>query len=75
MKWPEYNKDFIKEEIANIVVQINGKKRGLIQTKLDSNEDDIFNIISNDEKIFKYIDKKTIKRKIFIKDKLINIII
>ena len=75
IKWPEYNKDFIKEETTNIVVQINGKKRGLIQTKIDKNENDIFDIIKNDDKIFKYLEKKIIKRKIFIKNKLINIII
>ena len=75
IKWPKYNIDFIKEENANIVVQINGKKRGLIQTKIDTSENDIFDIINNDEKIFKYLEKKIIKRKIFIKNKLINIII
>ena len=75
IRWPEYNKDFIKDEIAKIVVQINGKKRGLIQTKIDTSENDIFDIINNDEKIFKYLEKKIVKRKIFIKNKLINIII
>ncbi len=75
IKWPKYNIDFIKEENANIVVQINGKKRGLVQTKIDTSENDIFDIINNDEKIFKYLEKKIIKRKIFIKNKLINIII
>ena len=56
-------------------MQINGKKRGLVQTKIDTSENDIFDIINNDEKIFKYLEKKIIKRKIFIKNKLINIII
>ena len=74
-KWPDYDKNKIQEEIINIVVQINGKKRGLIKTTPDISENDLFNIINKDEKLIKYLDKKIIKKKIFIKDKLINIII
>ena len=36
-KWPEYDKSMLKEEIVNIVIQINGRKRGLIQTKPNIN--------------------------------------
>ena len=74
-KWPDYDKNKIQEEIINIVVQINGKKRGLIKTIPDISENDLFNIINKDEKLIKYLDKQIIKKKIFIKDKLINIII
>ena len=33
LKWPEYDISMLKEDIVNIVIQINGKKRGLVQTK------------------------------------------
>jgi len=74
-KWPEYDKSMLKEEIVNIVIQINGRKRGLIQSKPDITEEKLFKIIKNDEKINKYLDQKNIKKKIYIKDKLLNIII
>ena len=73
--WPKYDKNLIKEHIANIVVQINGKKRGLIKTEIDISENDLLDIINKDEKIFKYVDGKEIKKKIYIKNKLINIIL
>ena len=75
LKWPEYDKSMLKEEIVNIVIQINGRKRGLIQSKPDITEEKLFEIIKNDEKIIKYLDQKNIKKKIYIKDKLLNIII
>ena len=75
IKWPEYDKSMLKEEIVNIVIQINGRKRGLIQSKPDITEEKLFEIIKNDEKIMKYLDQKNIKKKIYIKDKLLNIII
>ena len=75
INWPKYDENLIKEQNANIVVQINGKKRGLIKTKVDMSENDLLNIINNDEKIFKYVNGKEIKKKIYIKNKLINIIL
>ena len=74
-KWPDFNTAMLKNEIVNIVIQINGKKRGLVQTKPNIIEEKLFEIIKNDEKVMKYLDQKEIKRKIFIKDKLLNIII
>ena len=73
--WFEYDKSLLKEDIINIVVQINGKKRGLIKTEPNLSEEKLFEIIKNDETLTKYINPKDVKRKIYIQDKLMNIII
>ena len=73
--WPKFDEKIILENTINIVVQVNGKKRGLIKTNLNSSEDDLMNLIKNDHKIMKYIEKNEIKKKIYIKNKLLNIII
>ena len=73
--WPEYDVSMLKDDTVNIVIQINGKKRGIILTKPNIDEEKLFEIIHNDEKVMKYITQKKIKRKIYIKDKLLNIII
>ncbi len=57
------------------MVQINGKKRGLIKTKPSISEEKLFDIINKDETLTKYLNQKKIKRKIYIKDKLLNIIV
>ncbi len=75
LKWPKYDVTMLKEEIVNVVIQINGKKRGLIQTKPDTDEEKLIELIKNDEKIMKYFAQKNIKRKIYIKNKLLNIIL
>ncbi len=74
-KWPVYDVAMLKEDNINIVIQINGKKRGLVQTMPDITEEKLLELIKNNEKIIKYIDQKNIKKKIYIKDKLLNIII
>ena len=74
-KWPSYDQELIKEKLVTFVVQINGKKRGLINTELNKSEEIIFNKIISDKNINKYIENKKIKKKIFVPNKLINIII
>ena len=75
IEWPKINEEIIRENKVNLVIQINGKKRGLIKINIDLPEDQLITAIKKDEKITKFIEGKEIKRKIYIKNKLINIII
>ena len=75
IEWPTYDKSILEEKNAKIVVQINGKKRGLINISKGLDEKDLINIIIKDEKIKIYLKDQAIKRKIYIKNKLINFII
>ncbi|MDB9717863.1 leucine--tRNA ligase [Candidatus Pelagibacter sp.] len=73
--WPKYDEKQLKESSCNIVIQINGKKRGLINTNLNVTEKEIMELIYKDEKISKYLVDINIKKQIYIKNKLINIIV
>ena len=73
--WPNYDSKLLEEDTVSIVIQINGKKRGLINTTKDTDENNIFNQINNDEKLSKYIEKTKIKKKIYVKNKIMNLII
>ena len=74
LKWPIYDESAIEEKSTIIVIQINGKKRAIIDVEKNINENDLMELIYSDEKITKYFDKNEIKKKIYIKNKLINII-
>ena len=75
IQWPIYDEKLLIEEYVNIVVQINGKKRGLIKLERGTKEDEILKEIYQDLNISKYLKNNKIKKKIFIPNKLINIII
>ena len=75
LEWPEVNKQLLIEENINYVVQINGKKRGLIKANRNISEEGIINLIKENVKINKYIKNQEPKKKIFVPNKLINIII
>ena len=75
LSWPSYDDSLLVENTTNIVIQINGKKRGLINTNLDIEEEELLKLINQENNLVKYFVNKKIKKKIFIKNKLINIII
>jgi len=74
-KWPIIKKELLVENSVNFVVQINGKKRGVINSKRNINEEHLFQIIINEPTLKKYIENKEVKKRIFIPNRLINIII
>ena len=74
-KWPIYDKKFIEDESVTIVIQINGKKRGLFHLKKDTGEKELLSLIQKNEKLNKFLESKKIKKQIFIKNKIMNLII
>ena len=75
VKWPEVEKEFIQSDKSNIVVQINGKKRAILEIDRGTEEQDIIKTINKNKLLEKYIENKKILKTIYVKDKIINIII
>ena len=73
--WPKFDPNLIKEETINIVIQVNGKKRALLETAPDQEEDQIFKQSFEIDNVKKLITDKTIVKKIYVKNKLVNIVI
>ena len=72
--WPVFDPKKIQDENISIVVQFNGKTRGMINSARGISQDEIENIISQDEKLKKYLIGSP-KKVILVKDKLINFVI
>ena len=75
IEWPVVQESFLIEKITKIIIQINGKTREIIETEIDITERKLLDTINQNIKLKKYIDRKEIKKIIFIPNKLINIII
>ena len=75
INWPIFDENLTKEMEINIVIQINGKKRGLIKVEPDMNEEKVFELVKKEKNIQKYLENKSINKKIYVKNRLINIII
>jgi len=72
--WPKINEDILKDKKVNFVIQINGKTRAIFKENKDITEETLTLKINENLKLKKYIEGKTIHKKIFIPAKLINII-
>ena len=74
IQWPKGNKSLLEDQEVTLVVQINGKKRGLIVAKKDLSEKDILMKAKKIENIQKNLENKKIVKNIFVKNKIINFI-
>ena len=75
INWPKISKEDLIEEDINFVVQINGKKRAILKVKRDVVEKEILEIIKVNLEIEKFLKDQTIKKSIFVPNRLINIIL
>ena len=73
--WPEAKKKYLQEDEVEIVVQINGKKRFTIRSNTDSTEKEVYDKIVKDAYFIKNYDAMNIKKTIFVKNRLMNLII
>ncbi len=73
--WPSVNKKMLDSDDVNIVVQINGKKKDLINSKKDLGEKELIKIIQKKERLKKNFENKSIEKIIYIKNRLINILL
>ena len=55
----------LEDNIVNYVIQVNGKKRGLINLEKNITEDELFNIVKSKNLLDKYIQTK-ISKKLFL---------
>ena len=56
-------------------MQFNGKKRGIVNTKKDILEEDLVKEILNSKTFEKILKENTIKKKFYVKNRLINFLI
>ena len=73
--WPEVDMKYLKTEKNLIVIQINGKKRGIIDSEKNIGEKDLIEKIKKKKELQKFFENKKIFKSIFIRDKLINLIV
>jgi leucyl-tRNA synthetase len=72
--WPKIDESFLHKENFDIVIQINGKKRAIINATNNESEESIFSKSLAIKNIQVILDKQIIAKKIFIKNKLLNIV-
>lgn len=74
-KWPAYNEAYSVKDSVTIVVQINGKVRAEAVFPMNAEESEVMDTVMKHEKVLSYISGKDIVKKIFVKNKLVSLVI
>ena len=74
-KWPTYDKKLAKDETIELVIQVNGKLRDTIEVKANISEKDAKEMALESKKIQKWTKGKKVVKVIFVKGKLVNIVV
>ena len=75
IEWPIADQKFLEEDNLEIVIQINGKKRAIINSLRDITENELVDNIKKSKEYEKYFKDKKIVRIIYVKNRLINFIL
>jgi len=75
IQWPKVDQVLLKDQEITMVVQVNGKKRGMFVAKKNLAEKDALIEAKKIENIKKNLKDKKIIKNIFVKNKIINFII
>ena len=73
--WPKYDESFILQDEVTIAVQLNGKRRSEINISKDEDESSVLDKARSDEKIVAFIGDMEVVKEIYIKDRIVNIVV
>lgn len=73
--WPEYDPELAYDDKINLALQVNGKIRGIAEVEADISDEDAKKTAMENEAIKKWIDGKEIVNVIYVKAKIVNIVI
>ncbi|HPN96318.1 MAG TPA: class I tRNA ligase family protein [Candidatus Moranbacteria bacterium] len=73
--WPKYDEKLIQDEEIDLVIQINGKVRDKIKVSANLDEEEAKKMALESEKVKNHIEGKKIKKVIFVRGKLVSIVI
>ena len=73
--WPQIDQDALMQQRLALVVQVNGKVRAQIDVAADSAQGDILSAAKSEENVARHLDGKTVRKEIYVPNKLVNIVV
>jgi leucyl-tRNA synthetase len=73
--WPAFDEAKLVKDVMVIAVQVSGKLRGQIEVALDADEAAIISAAKADDKVIPFLADKAIKREIYVKGRLVNLVV
>src|SRR5438128_2410481 len=74
-KWPKWDERYTTADTVTVAVQINGKLRSTILVKAEAPEESVLEAAKNDPAITRYLDGKQIRKKVYVKNRILNLVV
>ncbi len=72
--WPSVDESAMKQDVLEMVLQVNGKVRGSLQVAATADQAHIEALVESDETVRKFSEGRPIKKVIVVKNRLINVV-
>tara|TARA_Y100000748_G_scaffold23211_1_gene17620 strand:- start:3597 stop:6011 length:2415 start_codon:yes stop_codon:yes gene_type:complete len=73
--WPVFDDRYVQDDVITLVCQVNGKVREKLSVAIDSDQESVELVAKSSEKIQSYLDSGTLRKTIFVPNKLINFVV
>jgi leucyl-tRNA synthetase len=73
--WPQVDLQYLRSDVLEIPVQVNGKVRGKIQVPADAGEPQVIEIARADQNVFRHLEGQTVKRAIYVRGRIVNFVV
>ena len=73
--WIEYRDEYCTDNSFELVFQVNGKIRGRADADINISEEDAKNMALENDKVQEFIAGKNIVKVVYVKQKLVNIVV
>jgi leucyl-tRNA synthetase len=73
--WPTFNPELSKDEEVEIVVQVNGRVRGKVKVAAGASQDEVMKLAQAEPGVAGHLAGKTVRKVIFVGDRLLNIVV
>jgi len=74
-RWPQVDADALLRDAIEVVVQVNGKLRGRVTVPASADEAQVREAALADEGVQKYVDGKPIRKFVYVRGKLANVVV
>jgi leucyl-tRNA synthetase len=74
-RWPQVDADALVRDAIEVVVQVNGKLRGRVTVPASADEATVREAALADEGVLRYIDGKPIRKFVYVRGKLANVVV
>jgi leucyl-tRNA synthetase len=73
--WPVADPAYLRADVIEIPVQVNGKVRGKIQVPAEAGESEVIDIARADQNVGRHLDGQTVKRAIYVRGRIVNFVV